>query len=62
MSTRKSSLETRGSVKKYLAQGLTGSEIARLLGSTRQRINYWIQIIREEEGKNENPRRSETVS
>lgn len=49
MGTKKSSIETRGIVKKYLEKGLGQSEIARLLGVSRQAVNYWVQIIRQQE-------------
>jgi len=55
MSTRKSSLEIKGSVKKYLSKGLRQSEIAKLLGLSRQNINYWVQMIRKEEVIDGNP-------
>lgn len=49
MKPRKSSIEIKGIIKKYLVQGLRQCEIAKLLGMTRQRIHYWIHIIRKEE-------------
>jgi len=49
---QKSKLELRGQVKKYLSVGLTGQEIARLLGMSKQAVHYWIKVIRQEgEGK-----------
>ena len=50
---QKSKLELRGQVKKYLSVGLTGQEIARLLGMSKQAVHYWIKEIRRE-GKNDN--------
>jgi len=49
MKPRKSSIETKGIIRKYLFQGLKQIEIAKLLSMSRQRIYYWIQKIRKED-------------
>jgi len=49
MKPRKSSVEIKGIVKKYLGQGLKQVEIATLLNMSRQRVHYWIRLIRGEE-------------
>jgi transposase-like protein len=49
MKPRKSSLEVKGQIKRYISQGLRQPEIAKLLGMSRQRLFYWIKRMREEE-------------
>lgn len=48
-----STLEICGLIKKYLGQGLSQAEIAKLLGISRQRVNYWVVNIRNKD-KDEN--------
>ena len=56
MQTRKSSVEIKGQIKKYLFQGLTQSQIARVMNMSRQRIYFWIQRIRDDEQKQNSPK------
>ncbi len=49
MQKRKSSIEIKGIIKKYLGQGLKQVEIATLLGISKQKLHYWIRIIRGED-------------
>jgi len=46
MKPRKSSLETEGAIRGYIRQGLKPTEIAKIMGMSRQRLNYWIGRIR----------------
>jgi len=48
MNHKKSKLELRGTIKKYLSVGLNNIEIARLLGMSKQAVHYWIKEIRRE--------------
>lgn len=49
---KKSRVELKGLVKRYVCQGLTQVEIAKLLGMSRQAVHYWVELLRkEEEGK-----------
>ena len=45
---KKSKIEIKGAVKKYMGQGLTQIEMAKLLGMSRQAIHYWVSLIRGE--------------
>ena len=49
MKREKAPLEIKGIIKKYMAQGLKPAEIGRVIFMSRQKVNYWIQIIRKEE-------------
>jgi len=49
MRQRKSSIEIMGMVKRYLSQGLTQPQIAKLMDMSRQRLFHWVKKIREEE-------------
>jgi hypothetical protein len=48
MKTKKSSIEIRGLIKRYLSQGLKPIEISRVMDMSRQAINYWVREIRNE--------------
>jgi transposase-like protein len=43
-----SSTEKKEIIKEYLDKGLTQSEIAKMLGISRQLVRYWVLIIKDE--------------
>jgi len=49
MRPRKSSIEIKGEITKYLLQGLTQTQIGKIMNMSKQAINYWMQLIRKEE-------------
>ena len=51
MNKKRRMFETRGLIKRYLSQGLTQTEIARVLGITRQGVSLYVKQIR---GRNRN--------
>ena len=49
MKSKTSPTELKGIIKRYILQGINQTDIAKIMGMSKQRIHYWIKVIREEE-------------